>query len=302
VTTDDIVSAASLPETKCPLDETSFRELILRHADRLPPQQHAIADYLLEHLQVVPFLSIPELARRTGASEATVVRFAQRIGYEGFSDLKMALVEILQQRLGPEATPPEIDADGDVLEAVATLEIANIRRSVDVLDRAVFAAVAESVFSATHTYTFGLGVSAHLAELAAYTLTQIGVRATPLSTRFSSPVEQAVALRPGDLLLVLSFPPYSRQTLELLDAAAGRGATTLAFTDRLTSPAARRARLVLPVRSDNMMFTNAIAAVTVVLNALSTEIASRHRGEAIDAISHINRVLADDPDVVGDDG
>jgi DNA-binding MurR/RpiR family transcriptional regulator len=302
VTLDDIDSHATATEIRHLADEAAFRELVLLHAENLPPQQHAIADYLLEHLQVVPFLSIPELARRTGASEATVVRFAQRIGYDGFSDLKMALVEILQQRLGPEPAPPEIDVDGDVLESVATLETANIRRSVDGLDRSVFAAVAEAVFSADHTYTFGLGVSAHLAELTAYTLTQIGIRATPLSTRFSSPVEQAVALRHGDLLLVLSFPPYSRQTLDLLDAARERGATTLAFTDRLTSPAARRARLVLPVRSDNMMFTNAIAAVTVVLNALSTEIATRHRGEAIDAISHINRVLADDPDVVGDDG
>ena len=63
--------------------EKELRQLITRSAADLPPQQRAIADYLLEHIQAVPFLSIPELARRTGASEATIVRFAQRIGYSG---------------------------------------------------------------------------------------------------------------------------------------------------------------------------------------------------------------------------
>jgi hypothetical protein len=59
--------------------------------------------------------------------------------------------------------------------------------------------------------------------------------------------------------------------------------------------------MVLAVKSDNMMFTNAIAAVTVLFNALATEIATRHRGEAIEAISHINRVLTEDADVVSED-
>jgi hypothetical protein len=47
-----------------------------------------------------------------------------------------------------------------------------------------------------------------------------------------------------------------------------------------------------------MMFTNAVAAVTVVFNALATEIATSHRGRAIEAFSRINRILAEDADVI----
>jgi hypothetical protein len=46
------------------------------------------------------------------------------------------------------------------------------------------------------------------------------------------------------------------------------------------------------------MFTNAVAAVTVLFNALATEIATRHRSQAIEAFSHINRVLVEDDDVL----
>ncbi len=278
--------------------ESDFRDLVVRHADGLPPQQRAIADYLLEHLQTVPFLSVPELAQRIGVSEATVVRFAQRIGYGGFSELKMDLVELLQDRLGGLDELDRREPDDDVLEAVAALEAGNIRRTVDAVDRSVFTAVADAIFRAEHTFTFGMGVSAHLAELAAYTLIQIGIRATALSTRYSSPCEQLVALRPSDLLVALSFPPYSRQTLEMLDEARDLGAATVVVCDRLTAPAATRARWALPVKTDNMMFTNAVAAMTVVFNALATEIATSHRGRAIEAFSRINRILAEDNDVL----
>lgn len=282
--------------------ESDLRRVITQRAAELPPQQRVIADHLLEHLQAVPFLSIPELARRTGASEATVVRFAQRIGFTGFSELKAALVELLQSRLEAAGTgEAEEELCEDMLDTVAALEIHNIERSVETIDRVAFAEVAGAVFAADHSYTFGMGVSAHLADLAAYTLVQAGVRATALSTRFTSPREQAVGLRGGDVLIVFSFPPYSRQSIQLLADAAARGVDTVAICDRLTAPAAAAARWALAVKSDNTMFTNAVAAITVLFNALAAEIAASHRERALDAIAHINRVLDEDSDVMQGD-
>jgi len=278
--------------------ENDFRSLVTRQAADLPRQQRSIAEYVLEHLTAVPFLSIPELARRVQVSEATVVRFAQRLGYPGFSELKMELVDILQEqlKLGDDGTPEQI-AD-DIFASVADLETSNIRRTVDALDRTLFAEVGEALFQASAVSTFGMGVSSHLAELAAYTLLQIGLRTQTLSTRFSSPLEQLVTSTPSDVVMVFSLPPYSRQGLDMLAAARELEIRTVAVTDRVTAPAARLATWTLPVKSDNMMFTNAVAAVTVLLNALATEIATRHREESIAALSRINRVLDDDEDVL----
>lgn len=278
------------------------RDRILEHVDALPPQQRAIAEYLLENLETVPFLSVPELARRCHVSEATIVRFGQRIGFSGFAELKVALVELLQDRLGVENESESSEPSDDVLEAIATHEGRNIRRTVESIDRKVFTAIADKVFSADHVYTFGMGISAHIAELAAYALVQIGIAAHPLSTGYSSPREQLVTLDRNDLLLVVSLPPYSRQSLEMVAAAREIGATAIALSDRLTAPASRRADLSLAVRSDNMTFTNAVAAMTVVVNALATAIASRHPDQAIDAFTKIGRVLTDDPHVISGEG
>lgn len=277
---------------------TDVHSRILAHAAKLPQQQRTIADHLLENLETVPFLSVPELARRCGVSEATIVRFSQRIGYTGFAELKGALVELLRDRLGAAAARETGAAEDDVLEAVAAHEGRNIRLTVEKIDRTVFGAIADRIFAADHVSTFGLGISSHLASLAAYALVQIGVAAHPLSTSYSSPAEQLVTAGENDLVLVISLPPYSRQTLEVLAAAAAAGAGTVALTDRLIAPAARRAELSLAVRSDNLTFTNAVAAMTVVINALATEVATRHPDEAVDAFARIGKVLSADPDVI----
>ncbi|MEE4271091.1 MAG: MurR/RpiR family transcriptional regulator [Thermoanaerobaculales bacterium] len=274
------------------------RDRILEHVGALPPQQRAIADYLLENLETVPFLSVPELARRCHASEATIVRFGQRIGFSGFAELKVALVELLQSRLGVDGVDDAQELSDDLIESVAAHENRNIRRTADSIDREVFSSIAERIFAADRVTTFGLGISAHIARLAAYTFVQIGIAAHALSTGYSSPREQLVTMRPNDLLLVVSLPPYSRQSLELLSAASDAGIATVALSDRLTSPTARAADLSLAVRSDNLTFTNSVAAMTMVVNALATAIASRHRDEAIDAFTTIGRILADDADVI----
>ena len=280
----------------------SLRDRLLAHVNQLSRQQRLIAEYLLDNLQEVPFLSVPQLAQRSGASEATVVRLCQSIGFNGFSDMKMEVVENLREEmnaLGTEQAGRE-SPSADILDAVAELERHNIRTTLDNIDRASFARVAALLYEADHTFTFGLGISAHLAELATYLFTEHGLRANCFSTHFTSPREQLVTMRPGDVLMAFSFPPYSRQTLEMLEEATGRGMTTIAITDRLGAPAAALASASLVVSTHGMTFTNATSSTNVLLNALVVEIAARHRGDTVDALSNINRILQDRNDLVDD--
>lgn len=281
--------------------ESDFRDLVLAHLGELPPQQQLIATFLLEHLREVPFLSVPEMSERTGASEATVVRLAQRLGYEGFSELKMVLLELVRGELRPTARSTAAATerpDDDTLSAVVRLEQHNLRRAAEGIERRQFHAAAAALFKADHVFAFGMGVSAYLAELSAYLLAQIGLRATAVSTRFTSPREQLVALRPTDLVLVFSFPPYSKQTVSFLEEASERALPSLVITDRQTATAARLARHLFVVPTHNMLFTNAITGVVALLNALVTEIAVRHQGKAVEALSRINRILSEDEDVL----
>lgn len=274
---------------------TDLRRQVLAVGERLSRQQRVVAEYLLANSQEVPFLSVPELAERTGTSEATVVRLCQRLGYSGYAEMKMALVDSVRadmqsaSRAGRET--PALDIGKDSLAAMARLEQLNIQRTLEQVDRETFRDVASLLYKADHVFTFGLGISAYLADFASYLLTEHGLRSTCLATRFTSPREQLVFLRPSDVVLAFSFPPYSSQTLEVLEEAGERGSPTVVVTDRATAPAASLATQTLLASSHGMTFTNATASVDVLLNALVVEIASHHQGEAVEAFAQINRIL-----------
>lgn len=282
-----------------PLSAGSLRDQLRGHLDDLSRQQRKIADYLLDHSQEVPFLSVPLLAERTGASEATVVRLCQSIGYGGFSELKMAMVDALRSEPpGPEMAEAARD---DALALVAGQDRNNLDRSLQSIDRAAFREVATALFQADHIFTWGLGISAHLSALAAYLFTEHGLRAHALDHRYSTPEEQLISLRPGDLLLGFSFPPYSRETLDVMRASAERGVTTIAIADRPSAPAAVLADKALAVASDGVMFGNSITAPCLLLNALLLEIAFAHRGETVEALARINRVFSDSDQLIDEE-
>ena len=285
--------------------DNSPRHRILAAASALSRRQRAIADFVLDKYHEVPFLSVFELAERTGASEATVVRFCQRIGYSGYSAMKTALVDALRREMqidGDTADDaPAADIGRDALSAVARLEEHNIRRLVAGADKATFRGVATALFKADHVFTSGFGISAYHADFASYLFTQHGLRSTCLATRFTSPREQLIVLRPSDIVVAFSFPPYSKQTLDILEECRQRGIPSVAITDRVTAPGAAIADQALVVSSDRMTFTNASAAVHVLLHALVVEIGERHRGKTVDAISRINEILRDNTYLVDDD-
>jgi len=280
--------------------QAELQQLLLTHMDRFPPQQQQIANYLLDHLQEAPFYSVPELARRAGVSDATVVRFAQRMGYRGFSDLKMDLMEVVREQVAS-GQAPDLELEGNSsLAAVTKQEIINIEATQRGLNQPDFQRAAANLFKADHIYCFGSGISAYLAEVFAYMLVQIGLRATHMPPKFSSPLEPLVPLRLTDMLVIFSLPPYSRASLEVIQEAKRRAIPNLGICDRLTAPIARIADHSLTVRTENMMFTNSLGAVMVLINALTTEVAVRH-GEAVEAVSRINRILQRDESLINDD-
>jgi len=270
-----------------------LRSLIrVRYRD-LPSNQRKIADYLLHNIPEAPFLSVIDLEKRSGTSRATVVRFARSLGFSGFLELRSRLLEGLQSQMsgGEELRLPSARSDRGTLALVAEQDVRNIDQTVRNLDRRTFAEVGAMLVKASRVYSAGLGISSLLAGTLAYLLNQVAVRASSFVHGSATFVEQLVALSPHDVLVVFSFPPYSRETIDLARVASSRKIPVIAITDRLTSPVSFHAVKVLPVRSTNMLFTNSLSAISVVMNALATEIAVRNRDKALRALQQTEKLL-----------
>lgn len=259
----------------------------------LPENQRKVADFLLHNIRDIPFLSVVEVERRSGMSKATIVRLAQSLGLSGFQELRSRLLEGVQTAIRqPDSFALLTQTDHeDTLTLVARQDVKNINETMKHLDKQTFRDIAAMILKASHVYTMGLGISSLMSKILAYSLNQVAVNATPLTHDYETFLEQLPFLSSSDLLIAFSFPPYSKETVDAAKFAQRQGVPLVAITDRVTSPITFFARKVIPIRSQNLLFTNSFSAISVVINALATEVALRNKATVTRLARELDRVM-----------
>lgn len=259
----------------------------------LPENQRKVADFFLHNIRDIPFLSVVEVERRSGTSKATIVRLAQRLGFSGFQQLRTRLLEGVQSamRQPDPFTLLERKDHEDTLSLVARQDVKNINETIKHLDKETFGSIAEMIVSASHVYTMGLGISALMAKILAYSLNQVAIKATPFMHDYETFLEQLPFVTTQDVLIAFSFPPYSKETVDAVKIAQRQGVPIVAITDRMISPITFSSKKVIPVRSQNLLFTNSFSAISVVINALTTEVALRNKAKATQVAQDLDRLM-----------
>jgi len=259
----------------------------------LPENQRKVADVLVQRLREVPFLSVLDLQEISGTSKATVVRLAQNLGFSGYLELRDRVREGAQSELSGAEPFPLLSGESteETLTAVARQDVKNITQTIGQIDRAAFDRVTDLILKATHVYACGLGISSLLASVLSYSLNQVAVRATSFSHEHETFFEQMHQVRPTDVVIAFSFRPYSRETVDTVRALASRGVPVVAITDRVTAPICFVSKAALPIVCQNLLFTNSISAVSVLINALTTEVALRNRRRATDNLRKTEQLL-----------
>jgi DNA-binding MurR/RpiR family transcriptional regulator len=260
--------------------------------DGLPPNQKTLAEYILDHLEEIPFLNTKELAEKGGTSTATVVRFAQRLDYSGYPALRREVSKALRQELNVEYVSRIETLEGDVLERVAHQDVADINETLNMLDRGDFQKAVQFLTKAKRIHTAGLGISYLMAGITAYQLNQVGLNAGVMRQGFTNFLEQAVFFDKDDVLLVLSYPPYPTETITLTKLAREAHIPVVAITNKRAAPVSFHANITLAVSSENVLFTNSFAALSVIINALATECAHHEKHKAQRMLEHLERINA----------
>ena len=260
-----------------------IKEKITNKYNSLPKNQKKIAEYVINNFDKIPFLNVHDLSVSTGASVASIVRFSQRVGFKGFSEMRDAIAGSLQKELYSNEMFPLFEkrtAEKDLLVEVANHDIKNINDTMNLVERKTFDYVIERIIKSERVFTAGLGISYLLAEILAYQLTQVGVSSSILQHSHTLFNEQILYLNPKDLLIVFSFPPYSKETIEVAEYANKRKIDVISVTNKHASPVTFFTKANLIVKSDNMLYTNSFAAISVLINAIATACAVKDKQRA----------------------
>lgn len=253
-----------------------IKEKILSKYDSLPKNQRAIADFFIDNFDRIPFLSVQDISKATDISVASIVRLAQSIGFKGYLELRDEIGKALQSDIENKEIFSLVDKKklkDDALTHVANQDIKNINDTIHSIERKGFQNAVSIILKSSRVFTAGLGVSYLLSELLSYQLTQIAIRTSVFTHNYSTFMEQVLPLSKTDSIILFSFPPYSKETVETAKFAQSRGIKIISITNKNASPITFHSDEVLVVSSENMLFTNSFAAISVLINALTTECA-----------------------------
>lgn len=244
----------------------------------LSAKQRRLAEFLVNEPWQVAFSSSAEVGARTGVTGATVVRFAQSLGYQGFTELQEeirgALPRFTRSIDNIRAELHGSDPPSDLRARVFESQIENLERSAAQLSPADFERAVELIVAARRVIVAGSGLAEAAATHAVYELSRIGIDARPASQSTVQNTLVFVDCDRRDLLIAIGYIRYVRDTIESLQQAVRLGMRVLAVTDTPLSPLARPADVALTVIATGLQSSSIVATIALV-DALAAVVALR---------------------------
>ncbi|MGA4506364.1 MurR/RpiR family transcriptional regulator [Propionibacteriaceae bacterium G1746] len=217
----------------------------------LRPSEQRIARFVLDNPDAAVSLPIARLAEQCGTSTTTVVRFCKQLGYAHLRELRRDVLRAVATRDLESNGAPVVTGDigrddtlDDVIAHVSVSETASITDTALHLDRTSLAQAIAAVSGAGRVDIFGVGASAFVGLDLQQKLVRVGRTALNWPDPHGA-WTAAATLGPGAVAIAISHSGGTLDTVEFLELARARGATTVAITNNAASPLAQRADVVL---------------------------------------------------------
>jgi DNA-binding MurR/RpiR family transcriptional regulator len=264
-------------------DYEAFRVLVTSLQGQLPRRLLQVAEFALRHPEEMALGTAASIAARVQVQPSTMVRFAQALGYQGFSDLQNVFKarirdgwpeppERLKRLKSALRESPGSDLDGFIAAAQSSLG-----RLVETTPAASIGAAARLLSRARTVFIVGTRRSFPIVDYLGYTCATLGVRALPIDSMGGLARERALLAEPDDAMLAVSFTPYAPTTADLAGAAVRRGVPLVAITDSPLAPLAQIAHVVIEIVEADYAGFRSLAASFVVANALTAATAARRQ-------------------------
>ncbi len=203
-------------------------------------REQLVADLVLSQLEDCSQWSQHEIAEAAGVSVATVNRFCQSIGCEGFREFQIMLAQSVAVSMQYLGGPSRDSSESDQLVTqvfgalVDTLHLARSQLNSDAIAEAT-----DALANARRIAFIGVGGgSANVAREGANRFFRLGILAEAHADGYFQRM-LASTLEPGDILFAISSSGQPTELLDSVDIARQYGATTLSLTRTGSSLAER---------------------------------------------------------------
>lgn len=207
--------------------------------DELSPNERKIARFILSNPALIRDYSSQNLANSVGVSQSSIVKFSQKLGYQGFPDLKLAIHEAVL--LGAEtngAGEPEHraeQAEASIQDQLYRIKSEAIRNTIELNDEDRLVAAVDVLERSDRIQIIALGAGSMAARNFAAMLIQIGKSVIAEVDTYIQ-LSSVATLGKGDVAFLISFSGQSPRMLEIVKRAKKAGATIITLTNYNANP------------------------------------------------------------------
>ena len=224
----------------------AFQRRLIDIEPHLPKRLRQAAAYALEHPDEFALGTASALARNAEVQASTLVRFAQTLGFAGFSELQSCSARACATagRIIPSAfrrcrrTPATAAIRPIFCSASPIPRRPRSRGCATMCSGASLTRRSPSWPRARTILCLGQRRSFCVAHYLTYALSQLGVPCSLIDNVGGLGPEQLAQADAGDALIAVSFSPYAPFTVELAKRAQRAGVPIVAITDSALSPLA----------------------------------------------------------------
>lgn len=247
-----------------------YREKIREYYEHLSRSYRKVADYIMSNYYEVSFMTAAQLAYSVGVDTTTVVRFSQRLGYNGYPELLNDIREQVKSEIYAAYEPKELKPSdpAGVFTDRAEQEQHNLHEMLIHNPPDHIRRVAAMFDDSAHVILFAEGYAATAASLAAEQLRHRGISAEAAGDDAVRMAGTLISLKPDTLVIGISATQYGDSVADALAYARNKGCRTLGIVGSLASPVNRMSDQVVFAPTDVAGPLPSIVAIVAALSAL----------------------------------
>ena len=228
-----------------PAPATTYEELketIAAAYPRLSPQLQRLSRFALEKPHDLALGTVAAVAQANDVQPSSMIRFANALGFAGFSQMQQVFQSHLVERSAPyrerirQMRRGGQSGAGGVLPQFVGEAIAELHQLEEHVPPEQLSAAARILATAPQIHVLAQRRAFPVACYLAYALNQLELQAHLLDGLGGMLGEFAHTIRTGDALLVASFRNYTPAVVEAALASRKRGVSVIAITDSALSP------------------------------------------------------------------
>ncbi len=263
------------------MSSPDFNQIISEKYGQFTKGEKQIANYLRKNQDESAFLSVGELSKRLGLSEATLVRFARKLGFDSFPAMREVLQENFRRRVSHSTRLRNrldyLREAGDIFEKVTISEIDYLTEALQSVDRSSLHRAVDRMIASERIYVFGTGPSISLVHLLNLRLTRFGKQVIPLTTAGREILEPLLLMSDRDLLFTIGFFDINPALQIILDYAREVNCPAILLTDTLGSIVGEKVEIVLSAKRGPVSAFHSLVVPMTIINTLLLEIATKHQ-------------------------